>query len=471
MKDRELARRTASPAAEGDGAASEGHSSAGGVPRWRSRVAKAAPLVLLVVGLASLIVLIYASSVRGQPWLAGGAALAVPGLLVALLRHVLPRAGSGTTLMGTDTEPLAPGRSASERIRELAALAEVAHATTSVLEPSVLLPRVVELVRDRFGLYYVGLFLVDEEHRFATLEAGTGAAGREMRARNHRLEVGGESMIGQCVATGKVGVQLDVRTAEIRFDNPLLPRTRSELALPLRVRERVIGALTVQGEQANAFDETRVGLLQTMADQVAVAIDNARLFSESRAAVSELQAIQRRYTVSGWREYLATGTENASVTVGVGGLAEDAVATEIRTALANRATTVIPAPAVSGDTAGQRGYTALVLPITLRDRTIGALGVHGLAERSWSESDIALAEAIVERLAIAAENLRLLDETQRRAARERLTAEVGQQVREAPDLQEIMHVAATALGRELGASEVVLRLGTAERLLGTEHKG
>ena len=408
-------------------------------------------------------------------WLTDAAVLSVLGLLIIVaLSHLLPRSDDGS-LRGRALPQDAEAQRrdlrniVEQRTRGLAAVAEVAHATTSVLDPSVLLPQVVELVRDRFNLYYVGLFLVDEERRFAVLQAGTGEAGRQMLAQGHRLEVGGESMIGQCVATGKPDVQLDVGEAAVRFDNPLLPETRSELALPLRVRERVIGALTVQSERENAFDETYVALLQTMADQVAVAIDNARLFAESQAALSEMKAVQQRYTAQSWRKYLAAKDTNASVTVGVGDAAQGTIAAEIRQALGHGGATVVKPPSSAGDGVGRQGHSALVLPIMVREKTIGVVGLHDTdAQRDWSEVDIALAEAVVERLAIAAENLRLLDDTQRSAAREQLTAQIGQRVREALDMGEIMHVAAEALGQELGASEVVLRLGTAERLVGSK---
>jgi GAF domain-containing protein len=452
----------------------EGRSRTGRVRLWHSRLMKAASMVLLIAGLPALVAAAYSAYVRGQLWLTGAAVLSIPGLLVvAALSHFLPRAddrvvGSRRLSKGTGAQHEELSGVIAERTRGLAAVAEVAHTTTSVLDPSVLLPQVVELVCDRFDLYYVGLFLVDEERGFALLKAGSGAAGRQMLAQGHRLEVGGESMIGQCVATGEPDVQLDVGEAAVRFDNPLLPETRSELALPLRVRERVIGALTVQSERANAFDDTSVSLLQTMADQVAVAIDNARLFAESQAALDEMRAVQQRYTVQAWRGYLAEGRASPSVTVG-DGVDEGTITAEIRQALGHGGATVISAPPPAEDGADRQGHSALVLPIVLRGRTIGVLGVHDPdAQRGWSEPDIALAEAVVERLAFAAENLRLLDVTQRRAAREQLTAQIGQRVREAADLREIMHVAADALGQELGASEVVFRLGTAESLLGVQ---
>jgi GAF domain-containing protein len=353
-----------------------------------------------------------------------------------------------------------------QRTRGLHAVAEVGHATTSLLDPTVLLPQIVELVRERFDLYYVGLFLLDEARRFAVLQAGTGAAGREMLVQGHRLAVGGRSMVGRCAATGEPDVQLDVGEAAVRFDNPLLPRTRSELALPLRVRGRVIGVLTVQSERVDAFDEAYVALLQTMADQVAVAVDNARLFAESQAALAEMKGVQQRYTAQSWRKYLRTRGAQPCATAGAKDAAEGLDATVIRAALSRGSAIVGKLPGSADGGTGGRERSALVLPVTLRGETIGVVGIEDVAtERQWSEDDVALAEAVVERLAIAAENLRLLDDTQSSAARERLTAEIGQRVREALDIDEIIRVATEALGQELGASEVVLRLGSADRLL------
>jgi GAF domain-containing protein len=146
----------------------------------------------------------------------------------------------------------------------------------------------------------VGLFLVEEEpgdsgRTFAVLRAGTGEAGRKMLELKHKLEVGSESMIGQCVARDEARIALDVGQEAVRFVNPHLPDTRSEMALPLRARGQVIGAMSVQSTEEAAFDEADISVLQTMADQVAVAIDNAQLFADAEATVEEMENIQRRY--------------------------------------------------------------------------------------------------------------------------------------------------------------------------------
>jgi GAF domain-containing protein len=165
---------------------------------------------------------------------------------------------------------------------QLATAAEVSRAASSILDPARLLPEIVNLIRDRFSFYYVGLFLFDESGEYAVLRAGTGGAGRQMLEMGHKLKVGGTSMVGWSVANAKARIALDVGKEAVRFDNPLLPETRSEMALPLISRGQVIGALTVQSTEVAAFSDEDIAVLQTMADQVANAIQNARLFEEAQ---------------------------------------------------------------------------------------------------------------------------------------------------------------------------------------------
>jgi GAF domain-containing protein/HAMP domain-containing protein len=372
----------------------------------------------------------------------------------------------------------------AERTRGLQVAAEVSRATTCVLDPDELLRQTVDLVRGRFDLYYVGLFLLDEEGRFAVLRAGTGEAGRQMLAQGHRLEVGGESMIGQCVDRDEARIALDVGDEPVRFDNPLLPETRSEMALPLRSRGRVIGAMTAQSVKEAAFSEAEIAAMQTMADQVGVAIDNARLFTETQAALKEVEATHRRYLQQAWAEYLQTAGETSYETVrpGVASLG-DAVLPEIRRATLGDGVGVWVCEGVeageegadlSGRSGGdfaelsrgvEMGHSALVAPIVLRGEVIGALGIHDDdGARQWTEDEIALVEAVAERMALAAENLRLLDETQRRAARERLTHEITDKMRRAIGVEGIVQTAVDELSKVLGTAHTFVRLGAAPSL-------
>lgn len=198
------------------------------------------------------------------------------------------------------------------RTEQLRAAAEVSRAVISILDSEELIRRSVELIRERFDYYYVGLFMVDEKGewsgekgRWAVLRAGTGEAGRQMLARGHKLEIGGDSMIGQCIALRRARIALDVGVEAHRFDNPLLPDTRSEMALPLIARERTIGALTIQSEREAAFSEADITALQIMADQLAIALQTAIMFEQA-----QLQAERERLvrTIAG-RVYRATDRE------------------------------------------------------------------------------------------------------------------------------------------------------------------
>jgi GAF domain-containing protein/HAMP domain-containing protein len=345
-------------------------------------------------------------------------------------------------------------RRVAERTRGLQTAAEVSRATTALLDPDELLRQVVDLVRERYGLYYVGLFLLNQEARFAVLRAGTGEAGGQMLAQGHRLEAGGDSMIGQCVSRDEARIALDVGEEAVRFANPYLPETRSELALPLRARARVIGAMTVQSTQEAAFDEADIAVMQTMADQVAVAIDNARLFAEAQAALEEAEATHRRYLRQAWAEYLPTA-RTTSYETGAPGTPPlgDAVRAEIQAAVARRGTTVLGGDETDVD------HSALVTPITLRGEIVGALGVHDSDKtRQWSADEIALVQAIAERMALAAENLRLIDETQRRATQDRLVSEVTGRVRQSLDLDTVLQTAAREMRTALGLYDITIRL-------------
>jgi len=359
-------------------------------------------------------------------------------------------------------------RRVAERTRGLQAAAEVSRATTSVLDPDQLLHQVVGLVHERFNLYYVGLFLLDEEpgdsgRAFATLRAGTGEAGEQMMAQGHSLEVGGDSMIGQCVSRAEARIALDVGEEATRFDNPFLPKTRSEMALPLRSRGQVIGAMSVQSVAEAAFDEADIAVMQTMADQVAVAIDNARLFTETQATLAEMEATHQRYVGQAWTEYTARRATSGYEQTGdaVKPLGKEMLP-EARQALTERRPMVWSDNGSESQIAESPDPFTLVVPIMLRGRPVGALGFKRDKEgkQPWSAEDVALAEAVAEQLALAADNLRLLDETQRRAAREQLTSEITDKMRRAANMEDLMQTAIQEMAVALGVPTTFVQLHT-----------
>jgi GAF domain-containing protein len=277
--------------------------------------------------------------------------------------------------------------------------------------------------------------------------------------------VGGASMIGQCVARSEARIALDVGEEAAHFDNPFLPETRSEMALPLRSRGRVIGAMTVQSVQEAAFDEADVTVMQTLADQVAVAIDNAQLFAETQAALREMEAAQRRYLGQAWSEYARSGAVSGYEYSRGYGQAHAEVVPLGGEALPEVQQAIMNLRPVVGNSDGDPGQTressssVLVAPIVLRGQPIGALGFRQVGEdRQWSADDVALAETIAEELALALENTRLLEETQRRAARERLTGQVAGHMREILDVDSVLKTAVREIGETLQLHDITIRL-------------
>ncbi|MGE5249230.1 MAG: GAF domain-containing protein [Bacteroidota bacterium] len=175
----------------------------------------------------------------------------------------------------------------------LAASSEIGRLITSTLDLQTILSRTVNLVAERFGYYHAAIFLVEETRFYANLQEATGEAGKVMKARGHRLAVGSTSVVGEASQTGSVVLVNDTEISAIHKHNPLLPDTRAEAAIPLRVGNRIIGVLDIQSVATGAFSEDDIGVLQTLADQVAVAIDNARSYELSLQAVREMREVDR----------------------------------------------------------------------------------------------------------------------------------------------------------------------------------
>jgi len=179
----------------------------------------------------------------------------------------------------------------AERTEQLRASADVGRAAASILDPDRLMREVVDLIAERFGFYYAAVFILDKSGEHAVLRTATGEAGRALVERGHKLAVGGQSMVGYVTAQRKPRIALDVGAEPVRFANPLLPDTRSEIALPLVVGDRVLGALDVQSTQEAAFDSASAEVLQSMADQIAVALSNATSYAEAQAAARQARAL------------------------------------------------------------------------------------------------------------------------------------------------------------------------------------
>jgi len=347
----------------------------------------------------------------------------------------------------------AVGQSRRRALR-LEASAQVASAVASVLDPDKLLSQVVDLVADRVGYYHVGVFLLDETSQYAVLRAANSVGGQRMLARGHRLQVGEQGIVGYVTGTGRPRIVLDVGADAVYFDNPDLPQTRSEMALPLVARGRILGALDVQSVEVEAFGNEDVAVLGTLASQVAVALDNARLFEESRNALREMQRIQAQYTAQAWRSRQAGQPVRAVeyTRPGVSRLGDQPLLEADRVAATGE--TLVTASDGDGQTPA-----SLVVPLKLYGRTIGVLGFQETEPgRVWTEDEIVLAEAVADQIAQTLESARLFEEAQQRAWQEQSVSQITAHIRASTDVEDILQTAAEELGRTLGVSRAIVRL-------------
>jgi len=353
-------------------------------------------------------------------------------------------------LAGLEQQVADRTRDIEQRSRYLEAAAEVGRAATSILETDQLMNQVVELIRERFDLYYVGLFLVGPGGAWAELRAGTGEAGRTMLSRSHRIKVG-EGMIGWSVAHAEARIALEAGEDAVRLATAELPETRSEGALPLRSRGQTLGALSVQSASPGAFDPDTIAVLQTMADQVAVALDNARLFVASQEA---LEAERRAYGELGREAWtrMARARPDWGYRCDQQGVFPSGGdwQPEMAQAAKDGRTTLLDDGATP----------AVAIPLRVRAHTVGALNFRKVdKDATWTAEEIALIETLTEQLGLALESARLYQDTQRRAARERLLGEVAARMRETLDVDTVLQTAIREIGDALGIAEVEVWMG------------
>jgi GAF domain-containing protein len=304
--------------------------------------------------------------------------------------------------------------------------------------------------------------MLDEIGRYAVLRAANSVGGQRMLARGHRLRVGEQGIVGYVTGTGRPRIALDVGADAVHFVNPDLPHTRSEMALPLAVRGRVIGALDVQSEEPAAFDDEDVAVLGTLADQIAVALDNARLFEESQASLRDMQAVQAQYTRQAWRAF-STQQEARTIEYTRSGVAPlgDQLLPELVLSpveVVDRVSRVGEAVVTSGDGDSQTP-ASLIVPLKLYGQTIGVLGFQETEPgRLWAGDEIDLVEAAAYEIAQVLESARLFEDAQQRAWREQTAGQITARVRASTGVEDILQTAAEELGRALGVSRAIVRL-------------
>jgi GAF domain-containing protein len=325
----------------------------------------------------------------------------------------------------------------NRRSTQMEAASFVARASAEVRDLSGLLNNVVSEITKRFGFYHAGIFLADANEQYIILHAASSEGGKKMIERGYRLEIGRQGIVGYCAHQQRTRIAQDVGADAVFFNNPDLPLTHSEMALPLITQNRLIGVLDIQSEGHNVFTSEDIATLQTTADQIALAIENARLIEESQSAIQQLQLLMAEKTTLSWKEH-ENQQNRGFIYSPLGVLPIQTDAKEL-----------------NGDTPQATGGRSIKVPISLRGKQIGAIALkRKSAEAPWTEVEQDMANKIAVQVALAVENARLLEESQKRAVREQTVNDLSSRFSRSLDVDTLLQNAVRELHRIPQVSEV-----------------
>lgn len=315
---------------------------------------------------------------------------------------------------------------------QLRSASYIARQTADVQDLGSILDIAVNLITERFGFYHAGIFLLNETGEEAVLQAASSEGGKRLLERGYAMAVGSPGIIGFVAAQRKPHITLDVGTEAVPFNNPDLPMTRSEVALPLTVRNRMLGVLDIQSDQPQAFGAEDLDILQILADQVAVAIDNARLLNEAQAALMQLEAVSALRTREAWTNKLREQS---------------------------RAYTYTPLGMRAEVPTADPGAKRVKVPISLRGQQIGSISLAKKEAANLSKLDEDLIQEVASQVGLAVDSLRLLEDAQQRARQEQTIGELATRFSQALDIDSLLQSAARELGQMPDISEVSVFIG------------
>lgn len=355
------------------------------------------------------------------------------------------------TLYGTLEQRISERTVALESLAEQMRIsADVGRMATTILDPERLQEYVVQLISERFGFYHAGLFLINEPRTHAVLKTASSPGGQRMLEQRHRLGLG-EGIVGRVMQIGEPYVALDTGGDVSYFDNPDLPETRSEVALPLRVRGETIGILDVQSREPDAFTEENVTVFQSLADQIALALDNARLYQEARERLQEVQQLYGEFSREAWQEIIRAHRTGYRYSAKEGLSETSTWYDEMRTALQTGE------PVQSIDPEAESGI--LAVPVKVREQHVGVLHFRKPPETGlWTDEEIALVQTLVNQIGPTLDSARLFEEAQQRVAHERLIGEITARMREIPVVDAVLETTVREIGESLGLRNVIVRL-------------
>lgn len=347
----------------------------------------------------------------------------------------------------------------SRRVTQLQAITELSESIAQLQDLNEIFPAATKLISARFNFYHVGIFLVDQNREYAILQAANSEGGQKMLKRNHRLKLG-VGIVGFSAQTGQPRIALDVGADAVFFNNPDLPNTRSEVALPMNSRGKPIGVLDVQSTEAGAFSSEDLQVLTALANQVAIALENARLLTETRAALTQVQEVYNEFTRAAWSRTVSQ-TEQPGFRYQTGRIEM------LQSALQSpEVTSAVQSGEVAGNQANgsEKSRATVAVPVKLRGEVIGILHIESNDPlRQWQDDEVSLVQAVAERAAFAMENARLFQDARRRAAKERLISESTARISGALNIENILQTTAEELERVLGGSEILIQFQSKEQ--------
>ena len=341
-------------------------------------------------------------------------------------------------------------RQTDKRANQLKTLALVARAILSIQNLDNLLPRITAIANEQLSFYHIGIFLLDDAKEYAVLTAANSIGGQRMLERSHHLKVGEEGIVGYTAATARSRIALDIYKDVVFLANPDLPETRSELALPLKIGIDIIGVLDIQSTQLSAFSEEDVETFAILADYISIAIQNARRFQEIRKTITESDTLYRNYLRQEWKSFANQG-RNPGYLYNISGskpIIKKLESVEIQQAIQSGK------PIISQEKTQSR----LSIPIKLRGQVIGVLNIQSGSSHSWEDDEIDIVTAVADRVGLAVENARLLEDSQSRAARERTIGEITSRIGESINIRNVLQTAVEELGHILPGSDVIIQL-------------
>lgn len=317
------------------------------------------------------------------------------------------------------------------KTEQLRSTSYIARKAAEVQDQASLLESVAHLVAEEFEVYHTGIFLINESGNQVVLQAASSEGGQRLIERGHSLSVGTDGIVGYVAAQKKPRIALDVGAEAVFFNNPDLPLTRSEVAIPLMIRNKILGVLDIQSDKPQAFSHDNIDVFQTLADQIAIAIENARLLDETQAAIIQLEALSSLRTQEAWSQKLREH---------------------------GRAFTYTPL-GLRAEKLSQKSENTINAPIVLRGRKIGSISIARKGNKKWGKLDASLLEEVAGQVGLAIDNIRLLEEATQRAKQEQTVGKLASQFSQSLDLDTLLQTAARELGQLPDVSEVSVLIG------------